>query len=164
LPFTCPFTTITRAERLSIDIRRLTITPRSNGTVRFTVTIDEILSSKRFFQQIDVIFRRTRTSTAGWERAAVNWSPFGPYVYMDLAPLGSTDYQQRRCRPRDVHAEHGTRTMSASVPNRCIPIGDAKVHVVAKTRYKTGGDTSSTDDFSRDFLKVPLVVIVEDSD
>ena len=163
LPFTSPHTTITKTERLSIDIKRLSISPRAGGTVRFEVQIGRVLSSKRFYQQVDVIFRRARTSTAGWSRAAVDWQPsgpFGPYAYMDLAdPLGGTDYTQRRCRPRDVRQEPGTTTLAMTIADRCVPVGDAKLHVIAKTRFRTGGDTSSTDDFSRDFLKVPLAVV-----
>ena len=163
LPFTSPHTTITKTERLSIDIKSLSITPRADGSVRFEVRIGKVLSSTRFYQQVDVIFRRTRTSTAGWRRAAVDWQPsgpFGPYAYMDLAdPLGGTEYTQRRCRPRDVRQEPGSTTLAMTVADRCVPVGDARLHVIAKTRFRTGGDTSSTDDFSRDFLKVPLAVV-----
>jgi hypothetical protein len=156
LPFTSPLTTITKAERLSIDIRRLTVTPRTDGTIRFKVKIGEILKTTRFFQQIDVTFKPVSTSTAGWIGADVNWStgPFGSYAYMELPT-----YFQRRCRPRHVRSDPDTDTFSANVPNRCVPVGDAKVIVQALTRYRTGGDTSSTDDFSRDKLKVPLAAV-----
>ena len=156
LPFTSPITSITNAERLSIDIRRLTVTPRTDGTVRFKVRIGEILKTTRFFQQIDVIFKPVPTSTPGWIWADVNWStgPFGPFAYMALP----TSFQ-RRCRPRHVHSDPDTDTFSADVPNRCVPVGDAKVIVEALTRYRTGGDTSSTDDFSQDKLKVPLAAV-----
>jgi hypothetical protein len=129
----------------------------------FSSVVDRVLSSKRFYQQVDVMFRRAHTSTAGLRRAAVDWQPsgpFGPYAYMDLAdPLGGTEYTQRSCRPRDVRQEPGSTTLAMTVANRCVPTGDAKVHVIAKTRFRTGGDTSSTDDFSRDFLKVPLAIV-----
>ena len=77
LPFNSPYTTITRAERLSIDVKRLTVTPRADGTVHFAVEVGEILRSKRFFQQIDVVFRRKTTSRPGWAVAGVGWTPGG---------------------------------------------------------------------------------------
>jgi hypothetical protein len=156
LPYTSPFTTITHAERRSIDIKRLTVTPRRDGTVRFKVTVAEVLKTTRFFQQVDVGFKPVPTSTAGWRWADVTWStgPFGTYAYLELS-----NYFQRRCRPRHVRADPDTDTFSADVPSRCIPPGDAKVIVQALTRYRTGGDTSSTDDFSRDKLKVPLATV-----
>lgn len=168
LPFNSPYTTITRAERLSIDVKRLTVTPRADGTVHFAVEVGEILRSKRFFQQIDVVFRRKTTSRPGWAVAGVGWTPGGwkpgapqAYAYMDLAPLGSPDFDQRRCKLQDIRAVAHTTTLSANVPNRCVPTGDAKVWVFAKTRYRKvfDSDTASTDDFSRDVLKVPLAVV-----
>lgn len=166
LPFSSPDTTITKTERLSIDIKRLSITPRLGNAVRFEVEIGRVLSSERFYQQVDVIFRPTRTSLEGWRRAAVDWQPsgpFGPYAYIDLTdPLGGTNHTQRHCRPRDVRQEPGSTTLAMTVADRCIPVGEVKLHVIAKTRFRTGGDTSSTSDFSRDFLKVPSAVVRSD--
>lgn len=140
---------VTPAERRSIDIRKVTVTPLTARAVRISVTIGEALRTRDFDQMVFVDLTPAASSTGGWVSANLGWSPQKPrkWAYASV-DLGTGEYEN--CVAKRIRSDYATNTLSADIPNQCIPTGPAKVAVSTLTgQFRTDADV-----YSRDALKI----------
>ena len=131
---------LTRADRLSIDVRKLTIT-EVGKKIRFSVMIRKIKRVNKFDQMIFI----EMISRSGKRVGDVGFTTKGKYGY-GYSYKGRDVY----CDPiNGVKRNFATRTFSMDVPRRCVPAGVVKVRGQSLTgSFRGDNDPWSSDKFA----------------
>lgn len=142
------------AERRSIDLREVTVTPRVDS-VRFTVRLREVLGGDPDFDQMVFInLNPPSTSTADWS-GSLGFSPQQRTVAYAGLSLDASGTRFRSCDPLRATVLPRTNRVRLDVPNRCIPSGEAVLSVSALTGYFRSDQAGP---WSSDRLKFPAPV------
>lgn len=142
-----PGTPLTRAERRSIEIKWFKATPRTNDRVRFTVKIARVFRTARFAQEIDIeMYNVPASSAEGWSYGLYTIHT-GPNPYASA----SLDFGHI-CKRLHLRLNRAAKTVSISIPARCLGTGTAKVSVNTYTLW-TDPETGNLLGPSRDGLR-----------
>ena len=105
-----PGTPLTRAEQHSIELKRFEASPATDGRVRFTVKIAQVLRTPRFAQHIDIEMYAVPLDAEGWM--------YGQYtITTGPNPLASADLDfSLMCRRLHVRLDRAPRRCRWSCP------------------------------------------------
>jgi hypothetical protein len=147
-------TGLSRAHRLSIDIRRVQVTPRA-ASVRFAVRLRAVPRRMPVDQMVFVALAPAPGSSATGP-ADIGFSPQKPglsYAALDTGTGGAWE----SCDPLRVKVRRAARDVRLDVPSRCIPAGEVDVKVMTLTGYFR---SDSARPWSRDRLRFPAPVVL----
>lgn len=145
-------TGLPRADRLSIDLRRLEVAARP-GAVRFTVRMRSILPGDTVDQMVFVRLVPVAGSTAG--RGEIGLSPQRPGLSYAAHDTDGTGASWESCDPMRAKVSRRAGEVRLDVPLRCIPSGDLTVKVESLTGYFR---SDAARPWSRDRLVLPAPV------
>jgi len=122
-------TALTRAEKRSVELKWFRVTPGSEGRILFAVKLARVYRTPRFSQQITVEMRQLPLGSAE-ERLTEVYT-----ITTGLKPVASVSFA-RGCRRLRVRLNRTARTVTLSMPTRCVGAGPARVRVSTLTLWR----------------------------
>lgn len=140
------------AERRSIDLRRVVVTPGPE-TVRFKVRIARLLPSAAFDQVADILLLPPADADVDWAGTEVWISTKRPRT--SFATFYSTVAEPVACPRLPAGSNPATGWFWLDVPRACLPPGEVAVEVLTLATTARNGARP----YSRDVLSVPGTVV-----
>ncbi|MBS2938704.1 hypothetical protein KDN32_13255 [Nocardioides sp. J2M5] len=151
-------TGLTRAQRVSVDLRRVTITPRSRS-VRFTVRIKAVPRRMPVDQMVFLALAPASGSNPTG-RGEVGFSPQKPRLSYAALDSDGTGTAWESCDPMRLKVRRGAGELRLDVPLRCLPVGEVRVKVTSLTGYFR---SDAARPWSRDRLRFPAPVVLREA-
>lgn len=146
---------LTRAQRVSIDLRRVTVLPRAK-TVRITVRMKAVPRRMPVDQMVFLTLAPAPgTTTTG--RGDIGFSPQEPDLAYAAVDSDGTGTSWESCDPMRLEVRRGAGEVRLDVPLRCIPVGEVTVRVTSMTGYFR---SDAARPWSRDRLRFPDPVVL----
>ena len=135
---------LTREERMSIDLREVTVEARGSVT-RFTVRLRDVRRTRGWDQMVFVNFAQPAGSDEVFS-GSIGMSPQRPSLSYAYLYFGEDMSDFESCDPLRAKVSWQRNLVSIDVPRRCLPESEAKVRVESLTGYfrsDAGGPWSS---------------------
>lgn len=135
---------LTKDERTSIDLRKVTVESRGSVT-RFTVQMRDVRRTRGWDQMVFVNFAQPAGGAEVFS-GSVGFSPQAPALSYAYLYFGEDMSDVESCDPLRAKVSWQRDLVSVDVPRRCMPESEAKVRVQSMTGYfrsDAGGPWSS---------------------
>ncbi|RYB91084.1 hypothetical protein EUA93_19345 [Nocardioides oleivorans] len=148
-------TGLTRAQRTSIDLRRVIITPRASS-VRITVRMKAV-PRRMPVDQMVFLALAPAPGSSGTGRGDIGLSPQKPGLSYAALDTDGTGTSWESCDPMRVEVRRPAGEVRLDVPLRCIPVGEVTVEVRSLTGYFR---SDSARPWSSDRVRFPDPVVM----